>query len=68
MAGHMFKVIDSPSTVRWYLVSIDDVNEATVKIRSVVGDSVELDSRPMTDQVFEFVGMKADSIQQWVIG
>lgn len=68
MIGHMFKITDSPSTVRWYLVAIEDEQDATNAIRGVVGDSVDVDSRLMPPQVFEFLGLDAGSIQQWVLG
>lgn len=68
MTGFMFKVIDDPSTVRWYLVAIGNYSGAEMRVRAIVGNSVELDSRPMPQGVFEFLGMSAGQVLQWSIG
>jgi hypothetical protein len=64
----MFKVIESPTCVRWFLVAISDLNEAENALRVTVGQDVTLENRQMPTQVFDFLNMTTDETRQWIIG
>jgi hypothetical protein len=65
MIGHVFKVIDSPTAIRYFLVAIDDVNVATQEVRKKVGNQVAIDSRPLTNGVCDYLGISDGQIHQW---